>query len=126
MRQPTLFEGQLPDPGQDTVGKFHGPASGAPATERASAIAEFPRTGTKRLAVLEALVVAGSHGLTDYEGAKTTGIYLYTYAPRRVELVEYGWIEDSGRRRPAGSGKLAAVWRLSEQGRAEWVRRRAA
>ena len=106
----------LSDPAETSIGKFHGPASGAPETERLSAVAEYPRTGTARLAVLEA-IAAAVDGLTDSEGAHVTGLWLYTYAPRRVELVEGGWIEDSTKRRPTPSGKSAAVWTLTEAGR---------
>jgi hypothetical protein len=107
----------LPDPGVDTIGAFHGPASGAPETERRSAVSEYPRTGTKRLEVLRVLASAAA-GLTDYEGSVRTGIYLYTYAPRRVELRDGGWVEDSGARRQVPhSRKAAAVWRLTAAGR---------
>jgi hypothetical protein len=112
-----------PDPGRDEIGKFHGPQAGAPETERQAAAGVYPRSGTKRLAVLAALAGAGQAGLTDFEGAAETGIYLYTYAPRRVELLDDGWLEDSGLRRPTSSGKMAAVWRLSPQGR-HWLAER--
>ena len=107
----------LSDPAEETIGKFHGPASMAPETERRSAIEEYPRSGTMRLAVLRAIELAGDRGLTDWEGSEVTGIYLYTYAPRRVELKEGGWVEDSGLRRSTPSGKLAAVWTLTVAGR---------
>jgi len=108
----------LPDPGEDVIGAFHSLDKGAPETERDSAISEYPNTGTKRLKVLEAITSAGEDGLTDYEGAIRTGIYLYTYAPRRVELRDGGWVEDSGERRTIPhSNKPAAVWRLTESGR---------
>jgi len=133
MTQLGFFDGdddeeELSDPGVDEIGAFHGPASGAPETERASAIDEYPRTGTKRLEVLHALAAAGDpdnggRGLTDWEGSQTTGIWLYTYAPRRVELLNGGWVEDSGHRRPTPSRKSAAVWRLTRHGREQHARR---
>jgi hypothetical protein len=115
--QTSLFD-PLPDPGEDAIGAFHSPDKGAPETEHDSAVSEYPNTGTKRLKVLEAITSAGEDGLTDYEGSILTGIYLYTYAPRRVELRDGGWVEDSGERRPIPhSKKPAAVWRLTESGR---------
>jgi hypothetical protein len=38
-----------------------------------------------------------------------------TQRPRRVELVEGGWVEDSGERRPTRSGMDAVVWRGTDK-----------
>lgn len=114
----------LPDPTVDAIGAFHAPDKGAPETELGAAVDEYPRTGTARLKVLLAIARMGDVGLTDAEGAQTTGLYLYTYAPRRVELRDAGWIEDSGRRRlVTRSRKPAAAWRLSAAGLLELRRR---
>lgn len=110
----------LDDPRVDRIGAFHAPDKGAPETELGSALGEYPRTGTARLAVLLAIAGAGDEGLTDCEGSALTDLWLYTYAPRRVELRDSGWVEDSGHRRAvARSRKLAAAWRLTPQGRLE-------
>jgi len=112
----------LLEPGQDAIGKFHGPDHGAPETQRAAAISEYPRTGTKRLAVLSAVAAADGRGLTDEEGFAITGFTQNTYRPRRVELVDGGWVADTGIRRRVLSGKPAVAWVLTEKGE-QWVAR---
>ena len=98
----------LRNPGAVLPGKSHGAA--AQPTERAAALEVWPKTGTQRQAVLEALLAA-PHGLTDPEIAEHTGLYLYSAAPRRTELLQAGWVEDSGLRRDSGRGRNAIVWR---------------
>ena len=81
----------------------------------------LPRSGTQRLRVLDA-ITASDGGLTDPEIAETTGLYLYSAAPRRNELVLGGWVEDSGVRRDTGRGGDAIVWRLSVVGQERLAR----
>lgn len=122
--QLSLFD-ELPDPGENRIGAFHAPDKGAPETERAAAIAEYPKSGTDRLTALHALAAAGDNGLTDWEGSIVTGLYLYTYAPRRVDLKKSGWVEDSGKRRPTPRKKSpAVVWWLTEAGRYWYAQRK--
>ena len=117
--QGSLFD-RLPDPGDDRLGYFHGPAAGAPPTERLAAVLVYPRSGTKRLAVLEYLVERGDTGATDEEISLGLSMRLYTAAPRRHELVGDGWLEDSGRTRRTTTGTPATVWVLTAAGRAQW------
>jgi hypothetical protein len=122
-RQLELFGSPPPmpsDPREDRLGAFHGPAADAPATEREAAVAVFPRSGTSRWQVLLEIERAGDTGRSDYELACETGLRLYTAAPRRNELLNDGWIQDSGRRRPTDSGALAVVWILTANGR-RWL-----
>lgn len=86
-------------------------------TEAHAAALVAPRAGTQRLRVLAAIADAGDSGLTDPELAATTGLYLYSAAPRRNELLNGGWLEDSGLRRSTGRGGGAIAWRLSPAGR---------
>jgi len=83
-------------------------------TSRAAAALVEPRTGSWRSKVLLAVaeyprtddgLISALHGSPN------------TIRPRRVELMEDGWIEDSGERRATITGAQAAVWRLTEQGR---------
>lgn len=111
-----LFRNALPDPRADTIGKHHGPDTGAPETERAAAILTMPRTGTARIKVLAAIAGA-SDGYTDDELQVALAMNPSTQRPRRVELVEQGWIEDSGRRRKTRGGSQAVVWVLTEPGK---------
>jgi chromosome segregation and condensation protein ScpB len=110
----------LADPASTSRGLVHEHSTD---TERQAAALVAPRTGTGRLRVLT--IIAESGPLTDYDISVLLGMRLYTAAPRRGELLRGGWIEDSGERHPTDSGTLATAWRLSERGRAEWLRREA-
>lgn len=114
-------EEPLSDPDKKDIGKFHAPTSDAPDTERLAALSVYPRSGTQRRAVLDAIASAGERGLIDEEIAERLGMLANTERPRRVELEQGGWVVNSGRtRKTAASGTEAAVWVLSAQGRAEW------
>ncbi len=105
---------RLSDPAVASMGAHH---SRPQRTEFEAASLVQPKTGTQRMRVLEALVLA-SNGLTDVEVAATTGIYLYSAAPRRVELMKGGWVEDSGQTRDTGHGGHGIVWTLTAAARA--------
>jgi hypothetical protein len=112
--------GMLPSPDDNRVGFYHGPQSGAPPTERLAAAMIFPRSGSKRRQVLDFIARSGDDGATDEEVSLATGMRLYTAAPRRFELVEDGWLEDSGRTRLTTTHSPATVWVLTAVGRAQW------
>ena len=84
-------------------------------TEVAAAQLITPIAGTLRCIALDAFRDAGPRGLTDQELAGATGRYLYTIAPRRVELVQQGWVQDSGARRRGVRGRSAVVWALTSE-----------
>jgi len=107
----------LPDPDRDELGGFHGPDAGAPETERLGAIDVYPRSGTQRRRVLEAIADAGEAGRTDDE--LMLELEICRAAARRNELLNLGWLEDSGRRRRTSVNGTAAAWRLSGRGRAQ-------
>jgi hypothetical protein len=100
--------------GENTPGKLHRHAHD---TERIAAEMVRPRTGTLRAKALVTIAAAGENGLTHGELAETTGERHYSIAPRVTELVDQGWIVDSGRRRPTDTGSPAIVWILSEAGK---------
>jgi len=81
----------------------------APDTSRAAAARIAPKTGTKRRLVLDAITTSPD-GLTDEEMQRLIPMSANTQRPRRVELVEGGFIKDSGRRRRTSSQDLAIVW----------------
>ncbi|SCL59844.1 AAA domain (dynein-related subfamily) [Micromonospora chersina] len=58
-----------------------------------------------------------AQGTTDHELSEILEAPggLNNIRPRRNELVNIGLLEDSGRKRPTGSGKTATVWTLSGQ-----------
>lgn len=76
-----------------------------------------PRTGTARRRVLDHIAGTREHGATDEETSLALRMRLYTAAPRRLELVRDGWVEDSGRRRATDTGASAVVWILTDEGR---------
>jgi|SRR5215472_534331 len=111
--------GPLPDPGNDRLGKFHGPQARAPGTERAAAVLVTPRSGTARMRVLLYIASRGEEGATDEEASLALGLRLYTAAPRRNELLNDGWVQASGRTRPTTMRTPAMVWVLSEAAKAQ-------
>ncbi len=86
------------------------PAQLHSATSIAAAQAIQPKLGELCRQVLAYLRLAGSFGGTDEE--LQTGLLLdgSTERPRRVTLVEYGLVVDSGRTRKTKSGRDAVVW----------------
>jgi hypothetical protein len=104
---------QIELPNKNTRGQHHTRAS---STERAAAMAVMPRSGTQRMTVLQA-IADSPDGLTDPEVSRKTGIYLYSAAPRRCELLDGGWVTDSGKRRSTGHGGEAIVWVATEKTR---------
>jgi hypothetical protein len=109
----------LPNPDENRIGKFHGPDSGAPRTEREAAILAYPNSGTARRRVLDHIAASAS-GATDEEISLALDMRLYTAAPRRNELLNDGWICDSGKTRPTTTGTRAVVWVLTQKGREQW------
>ena len=81
----------------------------APDTSRLAALRVAPKTGTKRRLVLDA-ITRSPDGLTDEEMQRSIPMSANTQRPRRVELVEGGFIKDSGLRRRTSSSDLAIVW----------------
>lgn len=103
------------DPGADGPGAAH---RGARRTSSAAAAAAEPRTGTNRRAVLDAVAAVARDvqtvGLTDVEIQRATGISPNSARPRRVELVDGGWLADSGITREH-FGREHTVWVLSDK-----------
>jgi hypothetical protein len=98
-----------------------GPAQRARAARRtslAAAAAVEPKTGTQRRRILDAVWVVARNpivvGLTDVELTAATGVVPNSLRPRRKELVDGGWLEDSGRTR-THHGNEHTVWVLSEK-----------
>ncbi|MDF1551957.1 MAG: hypothetical protein P1P84_02790 [Deferrisomatales bacterium] len=79
-------------------------------TSRAAAVAIEVNAGTLRAAVLDYIRAVGPSGATDEEIQNRLAMRANTERPRRVELVEGGYVADSGRRRAGSSGYMATVW----------------
>ena len=84
---------------------------GDPDTSWLAAAMAPGRRRTDRLRALE-IHRANPDGLTDYELADLMDRQQNSAGKRRGELVQLGFVEDSGRRRPAPSGASAIVWRV--------------
>lgn len=94
---------------ENRIGKFQRPGDAAE-TQRTAAIMAYPKTGTWRRKVLNIITLCGDVGATDEEIQDALRMNPSTQRPRRVELVEGGWIVDSGRRRMTRSRREAVVW----------------
>ena len=81
----------------------------SPDTSRAAALEVAPRTGTQRWRVLQFVTACGDDGATDDEIQDALAMSGNTERPRRLELVEGGWIIDSGTRR-RHQGRDRIVW----------------
>lgn len=80
-------------------------------TQVNAALMAYPKSGTARRRVLE--FIEAHHGATDDEVQVGLGMNPNTQRPRRVELVEGGFIRDSGQRRKTQGGADAIVWKAT-------------
>lgn len=90
-----------------------------PTTSKEAAVAVFPRSGTQRHRVLQALAMS-TFGLTDEDIEDITGLDYNSSGPRRRELVNAGWVKDSGEVRKSGKGVNQVVWKITTEGLKEW------
>ena len=86
-----------------------------PETSHAAAGCALIRSGSRRREVLDALAHAPS-GLTDEETQSWLDMSPNTQRPRRIELVEMGYVDDSHERRRTRSNQLAIVWQVTALG----------
>jgi len=113
-REPEQEALPLSDPDQNTPGKMH---SDPQATEKAAAYKVYPRTGSQRRLILDA-IAQSEGGLIDEEIGALPGVADTAHRTRRNELVMGGWVEDSGKVRFTASGTESIVWVLTDEGRA--------
>ena len=95
---------------QASIYDFMAPHQRHSDTSRAAAEAIEPKRGTKRRIVLDYIREMGDEGATDEEMQRRLFMSGNTQRPRRVELLDAGFIKDSGARRKTPSGELAVVW----------------
>lgn len=79
-------------------------------TSVAAAEARADAAPTLRGAVFAYLSRRGRDGATDEQAQRAIPMNPNTYRPRRIELVRLGLVLDSGRTRPASSGRASVVW----------------
>lgn len=85
-------------------------------TSQAAAEGVLLRSGTQRHHLLRCLVQAGDRGATDDDLGALSRLDLNSVRPRRLELVEAGYVTDSGDTRPSARGNPAVVWLPTLQG----------
>lgn len=92
--------------------------TGARATSRRAALDVLPKTGNQRRRVLDAVVAVARNpqivGLTDVQLAHATGLGANSVRPRRVELVDGGWLEPAEVTREH-NGREHTVWVLTQK-----------
>ena len=79
-------------------------------TSRKAWLQILPDAATLRGKVYSHIVKQGVSGATDEEICDALNIGGSTERPRRIELIEGGFVADSARQRHTRSGRLAAVW----------------
>jgi transcription initiation factor IIE alpha subunit len=79
-------------------------------TSRLAALRIEPAARTLRAAVYSVIIKAGVSGATDEEICEALRMAGNTERPRRVELMDGGFVKDSSRRRHTRSGRQAVVW----------------
>jgi hypothetical protein len=108
----------VPLGGSGADGAGEAPQAGSRAAVKAAAVLTEPRPGTNRRAVLDAVAAVARDvrtvGLTDVEVQRATGLSPNSARPRRVELVNGGWLADSGRTREH-FGREHTVWVLTDK-----------
>lgn len=101
------------------LGRFQGHSD----TSRRAALDVYPRTGTQRAKVLALLVSRPVSGCTDEEVGLLLSMNPSSVRPRRIELVEGGWVaaklNDDGTdmERENRSGSMAQVWTATRMAR---------
>lgn len=93
-----------------------------PRTSHRAAQLARPRAGGQRAKLLEAWRRAASNqprflGYTADEACRYAGVRLNSGTRRITELVEGGWLEDSGQTRKTEARRDAVVWRLTDAAR---------
>jgi predicted ArsR family transcriptional regulator len=85
-------------------------------TSRLAALKAAPKSGTYRYQILRALVAASDTGCTDDELAQQLSISPNTVRPRRLELVEGGFVCEGTRSAKSFFGNKAIAWIATPQG----------
>lgn len=106
-------------PDTSKLGKFQKHSG----TSRSAALDNYPRAGSQRLRVLALLLERPVTGATDDEIAIATHLPLNSVRPRRIELVQGGWVvckldeHGEGITRETRTGSEAQVWSASRMAR---------
>ena len=85
-------------------------ARDATATSRKAAFKLLPRSGSQRRKVLDVYVRLYPAALTDDDVSRETGLPLNSVRPRRLELVEGGWLNKSSVVKKSDAGNDAQTY----------------
>lgn len=130
--QASLFDApaeDLPTPTRPRAGLHHRRAS---KSEVAGAIAAAPKAGTHRARILQAIVEAGSVGMTRHEVVHHTGLPINVVTGRVAELIgqheghvkptgQGDWVRETQRTRPGPTGSPNAVLYATTRGE-DWAK----
>lgn len=88
---------------------------GSPETSRDAALLANPAQGSARRAIVALCAHAQppENGYTDAQLERRLNRTHQTVSSARNWLVNAGWLQDSGRRFPTPSGRMAVVWELT-------------
>lgn len=95
-----------PDPTVDRTST----GAGHPDTSHEAAERVLPRSGTQRAKVLRYFISIWPEGLTDEEVRIRLDLPFGSALARRNELMNDGWVKDTGQRRITEAGGRAIVW----------------
>lgn len=107
-----LVREELSDPEQQQLGPFARDSQ----TSRKAALDNYPRQGSQRMRILNALDMENA---TREELGERMSIPDNSIRPRVKELIEGGWIEESDHTRPTQTGSDAAILKLTNRARDE-------
>lgn len=92
-----------------------GPFQAHSDTSRKAALDNYPRQGSQRWRVLEALELRRERGGTRDELAEELSLPPNSVRPRLVELMQGGWVTGTDRTRPTATGSEAEVLVVTEK-----------
>lgn len=116
--KPFLAVEPLSDPSERELGPFVKDSS----TSRNAALDNWPRQGTQRWRIINAMASAEG-GMTRDDLEQKLGLSHQTCGPRVKELIEGGWAYETDRERKTVTGSAAKVLELTGKGREEAGRR---
>jgi len=91
-------------------------------TDQLDLLAEIaPTMSRNKWLALNALVEAGSKGLTDFELEARVGVQQTSIGKRRGDLVKLGLVEATYRFRPSPSNTPSMVWCSTRAGYERWL-----
>lgn len=92
-------------------------------TSRRAALDNYPRAGSQRHRIIEALYRAYRGELTRDGIAEELGLQHQSVDPRVLELIRGGWVQETPREKPTRTGSKAKLLELTSKARAHITNR---